>query len=113
MVDQTLPVDRINQLAIALHAYPGGYPYNFNTDEASVDAMLSSIVSVHPLVISEVGDEVGTDPAEFVARVLSWADLHGYSILAWSWNPWGGSNTLIRDSTHFTPTAGLGRTYHD
>jgi endoglucanase len=110
---QQPPEDPSQQLAVSLHLYPGGYPYNLKTDAAAVDAMLAAIVASHPLVITEMGDEGGSNPAVFANKVLAWADSHGYSVLAWSWNPWGGANTLIQDNTHFTPTAGLGRAYHD
>jgi endoglucanase len=109
---QSPPIDRTNQLGAALHTYPNGY-FNPTTKTESVDAMLAPIVSVHPLVITEMGDEVAMNPAPFATKVLSWADLHGYSVVAWTWNPWGGANTLIRDAVRLTPTPGLGQTYHD
>ena len=108
---QGAPVDPAHELAASLHAYAGGYPYNLATDKAAVDAMLADIVSSHPLVITEMGDEVGRDPAQFAAGVLAWADLHGYSVLAWTWNPWRGANALISDVTRGTATPGLGRTF--
>jgi len=56
---------------------------------------------------------VGSNPASFAATALSWIDSHGYSVTAWTWNPWGGANTLIENTSSFTPTPGLGQTYHD
>jgi hypothetical protein len=110
---QQPPSDPRRQLAASLHAYAGGYPHSLKNDVAGVDAMLAPIAAQHPVVITELGDEVGSDPASFAASVLSWADRHGYSVLAWCWNPWGGANTLIRDSRTEAPTAGLGSTFHD
>jgi hypothetical protein len=43
---------------------------------------------------------------------LAWADTHDYSVMAWAWNPWGGANTLIQNTTSYTPTVGLGVTYY-
>jgi endoglucanase len=106
---QNPPVDPLNQLAAALHAYPVGnsrFP-----DSAS--AMLAPIVSAHPLIVTELGDEIYAHPAPFATKVLAWADANGYSVTAWTWNPWGGSNTLIQNASNYAPTAGLGQTYHD
>jgi endoglucanase len=109
---QSAPIDPTGQLGAAFHTYSNGH-YNPTTRTESVDAMLAPIVASHPLVITELGDEVGSNPAAFASQVLSWADSHGYSVMAWTWNPWGGANTLIRDAAHLTPTPGLGQTYHD
>lgn len=110
---QQPPSDPERQLAASLHAYAGGYPYSLKNDVDGVDAMLAPIATRYPVVITELGDEVGSDPASFAASVLSWADRHGYSVLAWCWNPWDGANTLIRDAHGNAPTAGFGRTFHD
>jgi hypothetical protein len=60
-----------------------------------------------------MGDEVGIDPAPFAIQLLTWADTQGYSVMAWTWNPWGGTNTLIQNTTNYTPTMGLGETYYN
>jgi hypothetical protein len=105
--------DPLDQLAAAAHEYPDSYPQNFRKDPAGVDAMLAGIASKHPIILTEFGDEVGSNPAPFASAILSWADSHGYSVLAWTWNAWGGPNTLIRDTNTFAPTAGLGETYYN
>jgi endoglucanase len=112
--NQNPPIDPANQLAGAIHSYPSTwskYPYNITAQTVSTDAMLAPVALNHPIIITELGDEVGSNPAPHATAVLAWADLHGYSVIAWTWNSWGGANTLIDSSG--TPTAGLGQTYHD
>jgi len=105
--------DPHNQLAAALHQYSTSYPYTVANGQSNLDAMLAPIAASHPIIVTELGDEVGTNPAAFAATALSWIDAHGYSVTAWTWNPWGGANTLIENTSTFTPTVGLGQTYHD
>ena len=75
--------------------------------------MLAPITTSHPILITELGDEVGTSGSPFASPVLAWADSQGYSVFAWAWNPWGGANTLIQNATNYTPTVGWGQTYYN
>jgi hypothetical protein len=104
--------DTANHLAAAIHQYPGEYPNNAVTGAAGMNAMLAPIAANHPIIVTELGDEVGTNPAPFATPLLAWVDTNGYSAVAWAWNPFGGSNTLIQNDTTYTPTAGLGQTYY-
>jgi len=61
----------------------------------------------------DVSRNVMAPAAPFATPVLAWADAHGYSVMAWAWNPWGGTNTLIQNTSTYAPTPGLGQTYHD
>jgi hypothetical protein len=70
-------------------------------------------VANYPLVVTEFGDEVGSALASYTQQMTAWLDLHGYSVTAWTWNPWGGNNTLIQDAYSYTPTVGFGQAYHD
>jgi hypothetical protein len=45
--------------------------------------------------------------------MTAWLDLHDYSVTAWTWNPWGGNNTLIQNAQSYAPTVGFGQAYHD
>ncbi|HXC07905.1 MAG TPA: cellulase family glycosylhydrolase [Steroidobacteraceae bacterium] len=104
--------DPLNQLAAALHQYPGSYPYTVASNLTALNAMLAPIAASHPIIVTELGDEVGSNPAPFATAVLAWADLHGYSVTAWTWNPWGLTENVLITAT-FAPTVGLGQTYHD
>ena len=77
------------------------------------DKMIVAHVANYPVVVTEFGDEVGSAPASYTEQMTAWLDLHGYSVTAWTWNPWGGSNTLIQNASSYTPTVGFGQTYHD
>jgi endoglucanase len=105
--------DPNNQLAAAIHHYPDEYPNNAVTNPTGMNAMLAPIAANHPIIMTELGDEVGTNPAPFATSVFAWLDAHGYSVTVWAWNPWGGANTVIQNATSYTPTPGLGQTYHD
>jgi endoglucanase len=107
------PTDPLNKLAADVHQYPGEYPNNAATNPAGMNAMMDPIAANHPVIMTELGDEVGSNPAPFATPELAWADLHGYSVMAWAWNPWGGANTLIQNATTYTPTPGLGQTYYN
>jgi hypothetical protein len=110
---QSPPVDPVSQLGAAIHLYSGGYPNNFANGSASTDKMIAADVTNYPVVVTEFGDEVGSAPASYTEQITAWLDLHGYSVTAWTWNPWGGSNTLIQNASSYTPTVGFGQTYHD
>ena len=110
---QSPPVDPVSQLGAAIHLYSGGYPNNFANGSASTDKMIAADVTNYPVVVTEFGDEVGSAPASYTEQITAWLDLHGYSVTAWTWNPWGGSNTLIQNASSYTPTVGFGQAYHD
>jgi hypothetical protein len=105
--------DPVNHLAAALHQYSSSYPYTVTSNLTALNAMLDPITKNVPLIMTELGDEVGSNPAPFAAAALAWIDSKGYSVTAWTWNPWGGDNTLIQNTTSYTPTVGLGQTYYN
>ena len=112
---QDPPSDPVGQLAAAIHLYAGGYPYNFASGSAAVDTMLAANVANYPVVVTEFGDEVGSSTAAtYTQKMTAWLDEHGYSVTAWTWNPWNqSSNVLIQNASSYTPTVGFGQTYHD
>jgi hypothetical protein len=112
---QDPPSDPVGQLAAAIHLYAGGYPYNFASGSAAVDTMLAANVANYPVVVTEFGDEVGSSTAAtYTQKMTAWLDEHGYSVTAWTWNPWNqSSNVLIQNASSYTPSVGFGQTYHD
>jgi endoglucanase len=105
------PTDPLNKLAAAVHQYPDDVP-NILNNLTTMNNMIDPVAANHPVIMTEMGDEVGTTAPPFAPTVLAWLDLHGYSVTAWTWNPWGGANTLIQNATTYTPTVGLGQTYY-
>jgi hypothetical protein len=108
------PTDPAKQLGAAIHLYSGGYPNNFANGSASTDAMLAANLPGVPLVVTEFGDTSGSGTGAYTKSLTAWADAHGYSLTAWTWNPWGqSSNDLIQNASSYAPTVGFGQTYHD
>ena len=59
----------------------------------------------HPMITGEIGETDGA--SSYISPYMTWADAHGVSYLAWTWNLWGcgGSIALI---TGFNGTACTG-----
>ena len=90
------------------HAYPQ------SGDDPSADQTgywnptIAPIAAKYPVVIGETGDST-SPPTSFLSALLPWADSHGISYLAWTWNAWSNSsNVLVTSMTAGTPTAGEG-----
>ncbi|HEX3397399.1 MAG TPA: cellulase family glycosylhydrolase [Steroidobacteraceae bacterium] len=121
------PVDPLNQIAAAWHAYPtfgaafgtpaaanpNFYPQIYTEAQAILDAGL-------PILITETGDQCsqGTPNSPEVTNVTTWADAHAVSVFGWAWDTWTSpgatscSDVLIEDATG-TPTPGYGVVFHD
>jgi endoglucanase len=100
------PHDPARQLVAGWHVYPG----QSCSSTACWDSVIAPIAQRFPVVVGETGDSSGGAQI-FLPRFLSWADRHGVSYLAWTWNPWqDGSNVLIKDWGG-TPTDGEGAFY--
>jgi aryl-phospho-beta-D-glucosidase BglC (GH1 family) len=111
------PKDPLGQIALAYHAYPTDWGYELtgasrqHTAEQGI-AMLNG--PGVPVILTEIGGPTGPGASTtFVSNVLKVIDAHGWSAVAWTWNPWGGSNTLIQDRRTYTPTQGEGETFRN
>lgn len=116
------PVDPIQQMAAAWHAYPsagaewGSAAYaQPNFAPQIFDDVLGILAAGIPVIVTETGDRnlAGTPAAPLVATITAWADQHDVSVLGWGWNVWGEpDNVLIKDADG-TPTDGYGKVFHD
>ncbi len=103
---QYKPHDPTGNLVASWHSY------SFNRC-AAVDCWNTEIAPLAaqvPVVIGEMGaDNCGYD---YVDALTKWADTHGLSYLAWTWNPWGCTQggVLIKD-WNGTPEPGIGEGY--
>jgi hypothetical protein len=94
------------------HAYPG------TGDNPSADITnywnptIAPIAAKYPVIIGETGDST-TPPTPYLSALLPWADSHGISYLAWTWNAWSGhsSDVLVTNMETGAPTSGEGVTY--
>lgn len=94
------PHDPLGQLVASFHVY------NFNrcVDTGCWRQEVAPPAAEVPVVTAEVGEN--DCAGGFIDRYLPWADEHGVSYLAWTWNTWicGGGPALITSYTG-TPTA--------
>ena len=99
------PTDPAGQLAASFHTYD----FTACTTVSCWNAWLAGIGNV-PLITSEFGETDGT--ATYINSYMTWADAHGVSYVAWTWNLWGcgGAISLITDFTG-TPCPGYGAGY--
>ncbi|MFN8073892.1 MAG: cellulase family glycosylhydrolase [Kineosporiaceae bacterium] len=100
---QYKPTDPKNNLAASWHSYS----FNACKTAACWDEQIAPVAQQVPVIMGEFGqDDCGFT---YMGDVLKWADAHGLSHLAWTWNPWGCSTgaVLIKDWKG-TPEPGVG-----
>ena len=94
------------QLIAGAHDYPGE-----SCDTTSCwDSQQAPISASYPFLVGEIG----TAPAlrsSFLPTFLPYADSHGWSYLAWTWNPWGYTDDVLITDWSGTPNAGEGTSY--
>lgn len=97
------PTDPAGQLVAGWHSYPG----QGCSPMACWNGVVAPLATHYPVVVGETGDS-SAGPQAYLPSFLPWADAHGVSYLAWTWNPWqDGSNVLIK-GWDGAPTAGEG-----
>jgi endoglucanase len=103
------PTDPDGQLAASFHAYDFGGC----TTNTCWNSTLAAIGNV-PLITGELGFAI-----PFIDSYMHWADAHGVSYLAWTWDTWGctsstGANCNVQDLVtdyNGTPTSPYGIAY--
>jgi aryl-phospho-beta-D-glucosidase BglC (GH1 family) len=89
------------------HSYPGEACATVTCWSQNIAPLASS----RPVVVGETGDS-SSGSQTYLPTFLPWAQSHGLSVLAWTWNAWGDANdVLVTNMTTGTPTAGEGVTY--
>jgi endoglucanase len=102
------PADPLNNLAASFHAYS----FNDCSTLSCYDNAPAQVASSVPLVVGEVGPDLagGMEPTDascpasavantgFATAFFDWADRHGVSYTAWSWNPWGDCWSLVKSA---------------
>jgi endoglucanase len=100
-------VDPVEQLAVGAHVYPA--------EQCAVrecwDSVLAPLSAVYPVVIGETGEHSQAPVDGFLDRFLAYADDHGWSYLAWTWNPWQDRDNVLITGWDGTPTSGEGAVY--
>lgn len=94
------PDDPLQQLVASFHVY------NFNrcNTPGCWSSEVAPVAARVPVVTGEVGEN--DCAGGFVDSYLPWADAHGVSYLAWTWNTWSCSSGPALITTYSgTPTA--------
>jgi len=75
------PIDPANQLAASIHIYgPDWAPCDL---QSCWDTYIAPLAQKFPVVMGEIGDKDCTHI--FIDPLMTWADAHGVSYLAWDW----------------------------
>lgn len=110
------PVDSLNQLAAAWHAYPHkqdpSVPACGTVQYAYAQGLIAAGI---PVIITETGDHnaPGTVGSPLLSAVLPWADQRGISYLGWTWNVWQNADNILIRNADGAPTDGYGQYFHD
>jgi endoglucanase len=100
------PTDPAGNLVASWHTY------NFNScsNTSCFDSQVAPVAAQVPVVAGEIGQN--SCAHDYIDTVMGWADAHGISYLAWTWNPWGcGSGNVLIDDYTGTPTSTYGEGY--
>jgi hypothetical protein len=86
------------------------YSFNACASAACWDSQIAPLAQQVPVVLGEFGQD--TCGFDYMQGLTNWADAHGVSYLAWTWNPWGCTSgaVLIKDWAG-TPEPGVGEGY--
>jgi hypothetical protein len=102
------PHDPLDNSVAGWHEY-GGEQCAGSTCWASSIAPLTKAV---PVVVGETGDRTGPGcTLTNLPRLLPWADSHGISYLAWTFNPWHDTHDVLIADWSGAPSACEGEYY--
>ncbi|MBV8195227.1 MAG: cellulase family glycosylhydrolase [Candidatus Dormibacteraeota bacterium] len=92
--------DPLSQLVASFHVYNFNACINVSCWSQQVERVAADV----PVVTGEIGEN--DCAGDFINTYMPWADAHGVSYLAWTWNTWDcrGGPALITDYSG-TPTA--------
>ena len=90
---QYKPIDPLHQLLAEAHIYGG----NACATTACLDQDVVPVAQTMPVIFGEVGEHFSGNQcgATNMMLFLPWADAHGVSYQAWTWDTWGDCLSLI------------------
>jgi endoglucanase len=102
-----------SNLAVSWHSYPSGNP-SLISECAAVscwDSVVAPLAAQVPVVVGETGDSAA-GPLTYLPSFLPWANTHGLSVVAWTWNAWTNpDDVLVTNMQTGAPTASEGVFY--
>ena len=92
---------------VSWHSYP-----EETCDTATCwNSAIAPLARQYPVVVGETGNS-SDGPETYLPTFLPWADTHGLSYLAWTWNAWANpSDVLVTNMETGAPTPGEGAFY--
>ncbi len=103
-----VPTDPLRQIIAGAHIY-SGQPCS---SVSCWDKVYPAIAAAYPVLIGETGDS-SAGPARFLPSFLAYADAHGWSYLAWTWNVWADEHNVLITTWTGEPNAGAGTVFRD
>jgi hypothetical protein len=100
-------------VAASWHSYPSGNPTLISECAAQScwDSVVAPLAQQVPVVVGETGDST-FGPQTYLPAFLPWANTHGLSVVAWTWNAWTNpDDVLVTDMQTGAPTSGEGVFY--
>jgi hypothetical protein len=102
-----MPVDPLNNLAVAMHQYNRAACSDVKCWEETV----ASVAKVYPIITGEFGDTDCT--ADYTKVLLPWLDKHNISYVGWTWDVWPKSCEALIKDYQGTPNTPYGQAYYD
>jgi endoglucanase len=104
------PRDPLHQLVAEAHVYGN----NTCASLACLDRTMAPVAARVPLLLGETGETYDDSScgSTNISRVIGWADAHGASYAAWTWDTWGTCGSLV-SSYDGTPANDYARWVHD
>jgi hypothetical protein len=102
------PHDPAGNLAAGWHEYGGEQCAALACWTNTIAPIAASV----PVIVGETGDSTGSScHLANLPAFLPWADSHGMSYLAWTFNPWGYDHDVLIKDWQGTPSACEGEYY--
>ena len=102
------PHDPSGNLVAGWHEYEGEQCAAIGCWATTIAPIAASV----PVVVGETGDYTGSGcNLRNLPAFLPWADSHGLSYLAWTFNPWGYNHDVLIKDWQGTPSACEGEYY--
>jgi hypothetical protein len=104
------PRDPLHQLVAEAHVYGN----NTCASLTCLGQTMAPVAKRVPLVLSETGETYDDSScgSTNISRVIGWADAHGASYAAWTWDTWGTCGSLV-SSYDGTPANAYAGWVHD
>jgi hypothetical protein len=102
------PQDPAGNLAAGWHEYGGEQCADLSCWAQSIAPIARRV----PVIVGETGDHTGPGcKLVNLPNFLAWADSHGVSYLAWTFNPWGYTHDVLITNWQGTPSGCEGQFY--